>query len=261
MTVIRPAAPTDADDMAEVQNAIYRAGLRSTPVDVEQIRERYLDQTYGIACPVAEQDGRVIGSQSLKRAWPDNSYDVAEELRRRDEELNDGEIPQMPAGNLKILSLTDGTPDCATMKTVELTGIAEVAADDPEPEFVAFNEAGEIAVTLQEILALAGHVIVGGIIITAGVLIGGVFANLINKGTGGADGFASTLVRWATIALATAMGLRFMGIADDIVLLAFGLILGAAAVAAALAFGLGGRDAASKVAQTWADKVTKTPPQ
>jgi F0F1-type ATP synthase membrane subunit c/vacuolar-type H+-ATPase subunit K len=57
------------------------------------------------------------------------------------------------------------------------------------------------------------------------------------------------------------MGLRFMGIADDIVLLAFGLILGAAAVAAALAFGLGGRDAASKVAKTWADKVTKTPPQ
>ena len=68
----------------------------------------------------------------------------------RDEEVNDGEIPQMPAGNLKILSLTDGTPDCATIKTVDLTGIAEVAPEDPEPEFVAFNEAGEIAVTLQE---------------------------------------------------------------------------------------------------------------
>jgi hypothetical protein len=120
---------------------------------------------------------------------------------------------------------------------------------------------GTIAVTLQEILNLAGHVIVGGVIITAGVLIAGVLANLINRGTGGADGFASTLVRWATIALATAMGLRFMGIADDIVLLAFGLILGAAAVAAALAFGLGGRDAAGKVAQMWADKVTRTPPQ
>lgn len=26
----------------------------------------------------AEQDGRVIGFQSLKRAWPDNPYDVAE---------------------------------------------------------------------------------------------------------------------------------------------------------------------------------------
>ena len=113
--------------------------------------------------------------------------------------------------------------------------------------------------TLEEILGLAGRVIVGGVIITAGVLIADVLARLINKGTGGADGFASTLVRWATIALATAMGLRFMGIADDIVLLAFGLVLGAAAVAAALAFGLGGRGAAGQVAQTWADKLTRRP--
>lgn len=119
-----------------------------------------------------------------------------------------------------------------------------------------------LAMTVEEILSLAGRVIVGGVIITAGVLIADVLARLINKGTGGADRFASTLVRWATIALATAMGLRFMGIADDIVLLAFGLVLGAAAVAAALAFGLGGRSAAGQVAQTWADKVTRrTPPQ
>ncbi|TIP79607.1 MAG: alkaline phosphatase, partial [Mesorhizobium sp.] len=68
----------------------------------------------------------------------------------RDEELNDGEIPQMPAGDLKIFTLAEGQPDCATMKTVNLAGIAEVAGEDPEPEFVAFNEAGEIAVTLQE---------------------------------------------------------------------------------------------------------------
>ncbi|PWK76798.1 esterase-like activity of phytase family protein [Aminobacter sp. AP02] len=68
----------------------------------------------------------------------------------RDEELNDGALPQMPAGNLKIVALTDGVPDCASIKTVDLTGIATVAPEDPEPEFVAFNEAGQIAVTLQE---------------------------------------------------------------------------------------------------------------
>lgn len=116
-----------------------------------------------------------------------------------------------------------------------------------------------LATTVEEILGLAGRVIVGGVIITAGVLIADVLARLIDKGTGGADRFASTLVRWATIALATAMGLRFMGIADDVVLLAFGLVLGAAAVAAALAFGLGGRNAAGQVAQSWADKVTRAP--
>ncbi|EKF18722.1 esterase-like activity of phytase family protein [Nitratireductor pacificus] len=68
----------------------------------------------------------------------------------RDEDLNDGVIPQMPAGDLKIFTLTDGTPDCGSMKTVALTGLAAIAPEDPEPEFVAFNDAGEIAVTLQE---------------------------------------------------------------------------------------------------------------
>lgn len=78
MTTIRPAVPTDAEDMAEVQMAIYRAGLRSAPADVELIRERYLEEEYQVACTVAEQDGRVVGFQSLRRAWPGNPYDVAE---------------------------------------------------------------------------------------------------------------------------------------------------------------------------------------
>lgn len=78
MTQIRPARPTDAEDMAEVQNAIYRAGLRASPVDVALIRERYLAMAHRIACTVAERDGQVVGFQSLKRAWPGNPYDVTE---------------------------------------------------------------------------------------------------------------------------------------------------------------------------------------
>jgi hypothetical protein len=108
-----------------------------------------------------------------------------------------------------------------------------------------------VAAILAGVLDLAGRVLVGGIIITAGVLIADVLATLINRGTAGADRFASTIVRWATIALATAMGLSFMGIADEIVVLAFGLILGSAAVAAALAFGLGGRETAGKLLSQW----------
>lgn len=76
MTEIRPARFTDAQDMAEVQNAIHRAGLRANPVDVSLVRERYLAAEYGVACTVAEQEGRVVGFQSLKRAWPGNPYDV-----------------------------------------------------------------------------------------------------------------------------------------------------------------------------------------
>jgi hypothetical protein len=112
-----------------------------------------------------------------------------------------------------------------------------------------------IASMLQEILDLPGRVLFGGVIITAGVLIANLLVGLIDRSTGGAEGLAKPVVRWATIALATAMGLRFMGIADEIVVLAFGLILGSAAVAAAIAFGIGGREAAKRLADRWADKI------
>jgi len=68
----------------------------------------------------------------------------------RDEEVNDGKIPQMPAGDLVILSLKDGVADCGSLKRVTLTGLAEIAGEDPEPEFVSFNGKDEIALTLQE---------------------------------------------------------------------------------------------------------------
>lgn len=108
-----------------------------------------------------------------------------------------------------------------------------------------------IAAILEEVVSLAGRVLLGGVIITAGVIIADLLANAIDRSTNNADRFASDLVKWATIALATAMGLSFMGIADEIVMLAFGLTLGSAAVAAALAFGLGGREAAGRLASRW----------
>ena len=120
-------------------------------------------------------------------------------------------------------------------------------------------EFAAVANILVQIVELGGHVLFGGVIIAAGVIIADILARLIDRSTAGADRFASTIVRWATISLATAMGLRFMGIADEIVILAFALILGAAAVAAALAFGLGGRDAAGRLASKWADKAETLP--
>lgn len=121
-----------------------------------------------------------------------------------------------------------------------------------------------IAAMLEEVVRLGAQVLFGGVIITVGVLLGNFLARMIDRSTGGADGFASTIVRWATIALATAMGLRFMGIADEIVILAFGLILGSAAVAAAIAFGVGGRQTAHRLLERWtrkAEEESGQPPQ
>jgi len=68
----------------------------------------------------------------------------------RDEDLNDGALPQLPAGQVVIFDVADGAVDCATMKVVDVTGLAEIGADDPEPEFVDFNAAGQIVLTMQE---------------------------------------------------------------------------------------------------------------
>jgi hypothetical protein len=80
--------------------------------------------------------------------------------------------------------------------------------------------------------------------------IGLYFANLAHRtilatGTNNAS-FLATMARVATIVFAGAMALRQLGIADDIVNLAFGIILGAIGVAAALAFGLGSREVAGQ---------------
>ncbi|AHD08257.1 esterase-like activity of phytase family protein [Phaeobacter gallaeciensis] len=68
----------------------------------------------------------------------------------RDEDLNDGMLPQMPAGNLALVNTTQSGLDCASMKFVSLTGLADIAGEDPEPEYVSINGLGETVVTLQE---------------------------------------------------------------------------------------------------------------
>ena len=80
----------------------------------------------------------------------DKSFAAIAIENERDEDLNDGEIPQMPAGDLAIITLKDGVADCGSIKHVDVTGLADVAGDDPEPEFVSINSLGEIALTLQE---------------------------------------------------------------------------------------------------------------
>jgi GNAT superfamily N-acetyltransferase len=76
MIEFRDAHPSDIDAMVEVQNAIYRAGLRSWESDAAFVQERYFDAEHSVSCTVADRDGVLVGFQSLKRAWPGNPYDV-----------------------------------------------------------------------------------------------------------------------------------------------------------------------------------------
>ena len=55
-------------------------------------------------------------------------------------------------------------------------------------------------------------------------------------------------------------GLQFLEPLARGIMLAFGLILGSAAIATAIAFGLGGRDAAGRILERWADAGTPSRP-
>ncbi len=81
---------------------------------------------------------------------PDGTFAAIAIENQRDEDLNDGALPQLPAGELLIVSLKNGVPACDSIKRVDVTGLATVAPEDPEPEFVNINANGEIALTLQE---------------------------------------------------------------------------------------------------------------
>ena len=86
-------------------------------------------------------------------------------------------------------------------------------------------------------------------------------ANLAYKTISRASGEKSSglaqVARLVILGLVIAMGLRAKGIADDIVNLAFGLTLGAVAVAFALSLGLGGREAAGRQMEHWLGKLRK----
>lgn len=112
-------------------------------------------------------------------------------------------------------------------------------------------EFGAMAAMLAEVLTLATRVLFGAVIIALGILLANILAAASAKEGKPSSEIISTLVRWGVIALATAVGLRFMGLANDIIVLAFGLILGSVAVAVAIAFGIGGRDAAKKLLDRW----------
>lgn len=92
-----------------------------------------------------------LGGQpdSVARA-KDGSFVVVAIENERDEDLNDGALPQMPAGYVVKLPVVDGAIDCASAQKIDVTGLAEIAPEDPEPEFIDVNENGEVALTMQE---------------------------------------------------------------------------------------------------------------
>jgi len=101
------------------------------------------------------------------------------------------------------------------------------------------------------ILAIAGQVLIGVVVFGIGLYLANLaFKLIVASGTTQSRLLAQS-ARIAIITLVGAMALNRMGIAPNIVNLAFGLILGGIAVAIALAFGLGGREVAREELKSW----------
>ena len=80
----------------------------------------------------------------------DGSFLAVAIENERDEDLGDGGLPQMPAGDLVLVPLADGVAQCDAIQHVDVTGLADVFGEDPEPEFVDINSLGETVMTMQE---------------------------------------------------------------------------------------------------------------
>jgi hypothetical protein len=104
---------------------------------------------------------------------------------------------------------------------------------------------------VRAILRVGARVLSGVVVFAVGLYLANLAFRLVNAmGTGQARVLAQA-ARIAILIFVGAMALQQMGVAPDIVNLAFGLLLGAIAVAIAIAFGLGGRDVAADQMREW----------
>lgn len=115
----------------------------------------------------------------------------------------------------------------------------------------------QVSGIVASFIRFGGDILLGSAILVIGFWLANLAYDAIDRASGPGTKGLARIGRFAILALVIAMGLRAMGIADDIVNLAFGLTLGAVAVAVALSFGLGGREAAGKLMDHWLTKLRR----
>lgn len=109
----------------------------------------------------------------------------------------------------------------------------------------------QITQLLRDVLVYIPNVIVAAMIMIIATLLGDLVARLIShsvKATGIRGAFAAELARWAVLIVGGVFpALTQLHIANALIEVLFTGVVFAASLAAGLAFGLGGRDAAAKV--------------
>lgn len=116
---------------------------------------------------------------------------------------------------------------------------------------------GILSGLLTGFLHLTGRIILGLVIFAFGLFLARIAGDAITSRQKQHTPAWSLAAKTGILFLVGAMALRQMGLADEIISLAFGLTFGAAAVACAIAFGLGGRDLAGRKLQEWDESLQK----
>ena len=151
-------------------------------------------------------------------------------------------MAQISAGGFKLSDLA------GTLVTIFVVLFAIVEASS----LLGFEQVRELVTTLIE---FAAQILLGSVILVVGMWLANIAHQGIIRTSGQNAELLANIARIAIIGLILAMGLRAMGIADDIVNLGFSFVLGAVAVAIALAFGLGGREAAGRQMEHWFSRL------
>ncbi len=153
----------------------------------------------------------------------------------------------MPATMIQPPTPASGRRPSEVVGLIVLVGIVLFGAV-AATEVLQFPALSDI---VREMLAVSAQVLSGVVVFAVGLYFAQLAFRLVSAmGTGQARTLAQA-ARISILILVGAMALQQMGVATNIVNLAFGLLAGAIAVAVAIAFGLGGRDVASEQLREW----------
>lgn len=102
---------------------------------------------------------------------------------------------------------------------------------------------------LAHLLTLGGQILLGTAIIAFGIIAADFVHGIVVKSKDAKP--MAGFIKVAIMVLATAMDLRQMGVANEIIDTGFSLLIGAVAVGAAIAIGWGGKDTAGRLLEKW----------
>jgi hypothetical protein len=155
-------------DISDAENPMPTGtvAMGGEPTSVDVLGNRYVLVAVNTSASFTNPGGKLVvldletravvreidlgGQPDSLKISPDGRYAAIAIENERDEDLGDGEPPQLPAGYLAIIDLVGGSPASWMRRDVALTGLAAFAPEDPEPEFVDINARNEAIVTLQE---------------------------------------------------------------------------------------------------------------